>query len=130
MDEVVMRTVTDQAPTVFFALCHSCGYELHEHDRFCRRCGVSQSEHSSQPSYQTLAMTSDDLYHTISGPMVKAVTGEMRAVKTTPFGAALIRPVVLMLISVPIWLMIILLSPLDAYAAARAAAGRIQLTTK
>lgn len=125
-----MITLTNQPETVALALCYSCGHELHEHDRFCRRCGVNQSEHCNQPSYRTLAMTDDDLYHTISGPMVKAVTAEMKAVTTTPFGTALIRPVILALISVPIWLLIILLSPLDAYAAARAAANRIQLMTK
>lgn len=125
-----MRIVTNQAETVALTLCYSCGHELHDHDRYCRRCGVSQSEQRDQPSYQTLAMTNDDLYHTISGPMVKAVTTEMRAVTTAPFGTALIRPVVLALISVPIWLLIILLSPLDAYVAAKAAANRIQLMTK
>jgi hypothetical protein len=60
------------------------------------------------------------IYHAVSAPLVRALTGSLA---TQPLGRGQSRWAKAMraaLISLPVWLMIILLSPLDAYVAVRA----------
>jgi hypothetical protein len=59
-----------------------------------------------------------DLYHRVSGPLVEAVVANVASGQLGEQGR-LMRRLMLALISLPIWLMIVLLSPLDAYAAAK-----------
>jgi hypothetical protein len=59
------------------------------------------------------------LYHRVSGPLVSAILSGVSDRAGETYGP-LIKRMVLALISIPIWLIIVLLSPLDAYAAARA----------
>jgi hypothetical protein len=74
-----------------------------------------------EPSpYATASLRLEDPYRTISGPLVKSATGRLAAKKTGRLKGRWSRGLILALISIPIWLMIVLLSPFDAYAAARA----------
>jgi hypothetical protein len=131
--------VTEEARTVAVKACTSCSGGLLEYDRFCRWCGVRQPGRvmKSNPlnaaqltgsvsgglrEYTTSALERADaeagLYRRVSGPLVSAVIAGVSASSPQVYSRFMKRAV-LALISVPIWLIIVLLSPLDAYAAAK-----------
>ena len=121
----------------------SCGVDLLERDNYCRRCGVRQPKtgdtlagdvttgavtvsgstannlinHLSVASTSTLSET--DTYYKVSGPLIEAVALGISAHAHSKFHSNLVRRSLSALISIPIWLMIILLSPFDAYFAAK-----------
>lgn len=127
-----------QANTVAVKACGSCAAALLERDKFCRWCGTRQEERvqASVDNAATLRQpieTADDglipatnllapaaradVYRRVSGPLVSAmVTGALAGTASETQGRFMKR-ITLALISIPIWLMIVLLSPLDAYAA-------------
>jgi len=133
----------EQAVTVAVKECLTCGFELIESDRYCRRCGISQSRRMDQPratAYETIrfaALGGDYLssldvtsspvgsnsYHTVTGPLVESVTASLLLSTTTQLRSPLAKLVIVALIWLLIWLIIVLLSPFDAYAAAKAAVG-------
>jgi len=135
-----MTTRTIQEGTIGVKRCHTCCSEGYEHDRFCRRCGAkrtgSHAPHSArEETAASDAETSDFrvssshaagtlVYHTVSGPLVKSVTASLSANTRTGLESKLAQRVILVVISIPIWLIIVLLSPIDAYTAARAAIGQ------
>jgi hypothetical protein len=115
--------------------CQQCGASALASDMFCRRCGARRQAPCSESEtallvptrgleetarFATVPLQTGDVYHAISAPLVKAVTGSLM---TQPLGRIQHRwskGLLAALISLPIWLMIVLLSPLDAYAAVRA----------
>ena len=118
--------------TVALKQCHSCGYELIERDKFCRRCGISQRlrndssnalQHKSECATKRFS-ESGSLHQSFSGPLVQAVTTGMAqrttALQTNRWAMRLVGT----LVAVPLWLMIVLLSPLEALAAAKAISER------
>jgi hypothetical protein len=119
-----------QAETVVVKACRSCSSGLFERDRFCRLCGARQTAAqirdaiiSAASPYATSAFEEagepQASFRPVSDPMVKAMIGGMSAGgDATPHSRAW-RVMVQMLGSIPIWLMIVLLAPFDAYAAAR-----------
>ena len=123
---------THNAETVAVKACCSCGTGLLENDKFCRKCGVSQP---GQPAFSdplngfaqavtrsAMPKTADvdgDTYHPVSGPLVKAVVASVSSSATAPLHGRVLKSSILALISIPIWLIIVLLSPIDAYLAAR-----------
>ncbi|HYP26535.1 MAG TPA: hypothetical protein VE262_07450 [Blastocatellia bacterium] len=132
---------TDHIDTVAVKLCAACGGGLLERDKFCRWCGVCQQVNKSELKESTFkrAMTapgnnnSTSLYTTtsleqvklragfyrpVSGPLVSAVLSGVSTGHTRPLYSRLLRKAIFALVSIPIWLMIILLSPIDACAAA------------
>ncbi|HZS10297.1 MAG TPA: hypothetical protein VFD58_36045 [Blastocatellia bacterium] len=128
-------SLTDQGETLPLRLCNACGAEGRERDRFCRRCGARQGAHwgadcvTARLSYGNTSATSpatqDHTYHRVSGALVSAITSGVSVGTADYHVNRLVRKVIPILISIPIWLIIILLSPLDAWTAARTAAGRI-----
>ena len=119
--------------------CNACDNEIPAGDRFCRRCGTPQTElikifqakvrntgslaetreiGASSP-FATVPLTQENSYRLVSGPLVKSVTESLAARKTARLSHRWSKRVVMALISIPIWLLIVLLSPIDAYAAAR-----------
>lgn len=114
--------------------CPCCSAELFEADRFCRRCGIVQSVRTapltSSPSapfgsggLENAATRplgeSGLLGHSYSGVLLGAVT---RSLSERTSGLRAGRPMkrfIISLLAIPLWLMIVLLSPLDAFAAAR-----------
>ena len=119
------------AITVTVKACASCGGGLFEYDKFCRWCGAQQldlmasDQLSSAPSmnpispYTTSALDqSAGLLNRVSGPLVSAVIAGVSA-NSPDAQSQFVKRAILALISVPIWLIIVLLSPLDAYAAAK-----------
>jgi len=131
-----------QARTVTLKACCACSSGLLEHDNFCRRCGARQpgrkslefnqaptgaSECGAQ-SCATVAIAGSaraDVYRRISGPLVNAVVTGALSVPSTENQSPFVKRVILALISIPIWLIIVLLSPLDAYAAVKNLARQV-----
>lgn len=118
--------------TVALKQCHSCGAELIERDKFCRRCGISQrlccdssNELRHQSEYATKRFSEDGgMHQSFSGPLVQAITTGLARRTTALQANRWMMRLVGALVAVPLWLMIVLLSPLEALAAARAIAER------
>jgi hypothetical protein len=121
-----------QTETVTIKTCCTCSGGLLERDRFCRWCGARQTGDFAEAAFVSAGSAS--LYTTsalepprgksaafrpVSGPLVKAMMAGMSAGSGAPSYSRAWRAVVQMLVSIPIWLMIVLLSPFDAYAAAK-----------
>ena len=124
---------SDLTETVAIRECHNCGGGSPAFDNYCRWCGVRQetvtptaADIAALPEGETNeARTDGEEYQTLSSQLVNTLTQTI-SVKTTPirhnrFWSSMVAAI----ISVPILLLIILLSPLDAYAAARAAASQL-----
>lgn len=122
-----------QQKTVAIKSCVACASGLLEHDRFCRWCGVQQPSKATRcepAAFKTATLTATlsagltsgaraEAYHRVSGPLVEAVlTGALAGHSINNESPALKR-MILALIGIPVWLIIVLLSPLDAYAAVR-----------
>ena len=132
--------MNEQDKTVPVKMCRQCTAPLLERDKFCRQCGSRQPEKISQDFARTTSleqsasfgemssipvtavlsdMSRTELYRRVSGPLVSAmVTGAM-VTGASESQSRFLKRVTLALISIPIWLMIVLLSPLDAYAAVK-----------
>lgn len=126
-----------QAITVSLKTCRACGTSLLTTHRFCRLCGASQGHlefvtrrHDSisnpMPSTRILAPHSERKallraggYRSISGSVLDSfVTSELTAA-TSRIKSRAAKRAVAAAITIPLWLMIVLLSPLDALHASR-----------
>ncbi|PYT08783.1 MAG: hypothetical protein DMF60_03880 [Acidobacteria bacterium] len=132
---------TGQTTTVAIKPCLTCGAALIEESKFCRSCGAPQiqtvtassllatqagdPEHRPLQNYETAKLSQDKLYHPVSGPLVKAVAAGVPANAAYSPASTVTRRMLLALMAIPIWIMIILLSPLDAYASAKIIGSRI-----
>jgi hypothetical protein len=117
-----------QQKTVAIKQCPACGSGLLEPDRFCRRCGISQPDQCTvanlpEPyAYKTsMLMTGAgvETYRRVSVPLVDMVVSGALAGHSIETQNLVLKRVILALISIPVWLIIVLLSPLEAYAAVR-----------
>ena len=129
---------THNSETVAIKACFACGTGLMESNKFCRNCGMRQSAQldglassdalsASAPGTTGVSLLSAaDAYHPVSGPLVKAVVASVSSRDTAPLQSRALKSSVLALISIPIWIMIVLLSPIDAYVAARTFSRAIQ----
>ncbi len=123
--------------------CGQCRAAIHDHDHYCRHCGVAletrtallanTGDVSDRPTrelalpsaaYVTAPFTQMEARRPVSGSLLKLVTAET-APAFAVSGNRLLRRLTMALISLPIWLMIVLLSPLDAYAATKAVGERM-----
>ena len=133
----------DPNQTNVIKICGACGMDLQERDKYCRRCGVKQStpvdgmtslitvNNATRrcvtasnfvdylPAATTSALSEADTYRKVSGPLVEAVTAGITERAFSKFRSQLVRQSLSALLSIPIWLMLILLSPFDAYIAAK-----------
>jgi hypothetical protein len=119
--------------TVGLTQCHTCGAELLERDKFCRRCGVDQRlctvpttvvpGHSGSFEYETRPLSGGgNRGGSFSGTLVNFVTQSVSE-RTSGCGAnRWAMRLVGALVVAPLWVMIVLLAPLDAYVAAKAIA--------
>jgi hypothetical protein len=124
--------------TIGLNQCQTCGAEQIETDKFCRRCGARQSnsidrsriitsgfgsgstDKSEYSGYNTKPLPVNRTGHrSCSDQLVNIVTQELSE-RTSPIRAnRLVMHLISVLITAPLWLMIVLLSPLDAYLAAK-----------
>jgi ribosomal protein L40E len=138
----------ETAETTGLTLCRACGAEQLDRDKFCRRCGVSQNRVvdqvvsiprgiSQSVSYDVMASAdrsgcetgalsgSGTLRRSYSGPLVGLVSQKLSE-ETSSFRAnRWVMLLISMMVAVPLWLIIVLLSPLDAYAAAKDLAKQV-----
>jgi hypothetical protein len=115
--------------------CHHCNGQLSVPDSFCRWCGIHQGDEEETliPVNNTgwrdqktkPVQMSEDISRTLSSLPLNALaetavakTGSLRLSRLGVLAVAV-------LIAIPMWLLIILLSPLDAYATAKAASSRM-----
>ena len=126
---------SDDTTTVAIKPCRSCGAGLLDESRFCRSCGSATGDSSPLESrtsvraepfqYTTNPLSRKELYHPVSGPLVSAVVAGVPASAQPSPSGPLSKRILLALMALPIWVMIILLSPLDAYQSAKIIGNRI-----
>src|SRR5262245_54159639 len=111
--------------------CSNCSRELREGDRFCRRCGANQNGRSrveppdateAESKYKTSRLPEADDWRRFSGSLMKSLAGSV-SIRTSRINNRFAKLVVSMLAAAPLWLMIVLLAPFDAYVAARSIAN-------
>jgi hypothetical protein len=129
--EVEGQSGIEQKPTVDLRLCWACSAEPRDHDKFCRRCGARQTEEISPPPantappvYATSRLRADTCCSVSASLMTGIAAGAQAGM--TQLNSRCARGAVSVLILIPLWLMIVLLSPFDAYATAKAIAGKHQ----
>ena len=126
----------EQKVTVDLRLCQACSAEMRDRDRFCRRCGLRQTgeisplqENTAPPARDTSRLQQPDTFRSLSASLLTAVAESAQA-GTARLNSRYARGAVSVLIVIPLWLMIVLLSPFDAYATAKTIAGQHQTPHK
>jgi hypothetical protein len=134
----------ETAETTDFRRCQACGAAQRDHDNFCRHCGVSQSLRFEPLNCMTggvadsvvsgadtsgretaLLISGGTLRRSYSGKLVGIVTHELSE-HTSSFRANRWAMLLIsLLVAAPLWLMIVLLSPLDANVAAKDLAKQV-----
>src|SRR5262245_32811228 len=109
--------------------CNNCSRELREGDRFCRRCGANQngrpaseSSYPTESKYRTSRLPEADNCHRFSGSLMKSLVGSV-SVRASRINNRYAKIVISLLAAAPLWLLLVLLAPFDAYAAARSIAN-------
>lgn len=131
----------EQTTTLAIKPCSSCAAGMIEGSKFCRWCGSPQpaavtvsslppvsdglSDEAERVTYQTAPLAPRNRYHPVSGPLVQAVVAGVPASLPHSPAGTISKRMLLALMAIPIWVMIILLSPLDAYASAKIIGNRI-----
>lgn len=127
----------DPTTTLAIRPCSACGAGLTGDSTFCRWCGARLTTDSDQPerlrfdpiatsaAYKTTPLVPLNRYHPVSGPLVKAVAAGVPTRASLSTTGGLTKRMLLALMAVPIWVMIILLSPIDAYASAKIIGQRV-----
>lgn len=123
------------ATTLFDHQCPACATGVLKRDKFCRRCGARQSNRYdtaeemnrlSESETRPLNSSTGEL-QTYSGQLLKIVTTSLANKKVSPAPANRgVQRLVCTLIALPLWMLIVMLSPLDAYVAAKTAAGYVR----
>jgi hypothetical protein len=128
----------DITETIGLNQCQSCRAEQNDYDKFCRRCGARQSRSIDRSINTTsginsgsFGMTEFSGYHTrpipvnrtqrrsCSDQLVSLVTQELSERTSSIQTNRWVMGIVSVLVTAPLWLLIVLLSPLDAYLAAK-----------
>ena len=132
--EIEGRSEIEQTPTVDLRLCRVCLAELRDHDKFCRHCGARQTgaiapTAITAPSAYATSRLQADTFNTVSASLLNVIAAGAQA-GAAQLDSRHLRRAVSALIAIPLWLMIVLLSPIDAYATAKAIAGQRQTPHK
>jgi hypothetical protein len=129
----------ETAETTDLKHCRVCGAMQMGHDKFCRRCGASQSRRvepingnaggvagatgrrAEKPGRESEPLPgSATLRRSYTGPLVDIVTQWLSEQTSSLRANRRMMFIIRILVVAPLWLMIVLLSPLDAYVAAKA----------
>jgi len=127
---------SENTETIGLMCCHVCRAEQPRRDKFCRQCGASQSlkiaslaGDTNWFAGETRPLPNLKHYDSFSGALVTLVTEGVSArassLSSSLPGNRWMMRLAGALVAVPLWLVIVLLSPLDAYVAARAIARRV-----
>lgn len=115
--------------------CHACATGVLKQDKYCRRCGALQLNryatgtelmHLSESETRPLTTVQTGEFQTYSGQLLKVVTESLAAKTAAPKASRSFQRLLCTLITLPLWMLIVMLSPLDAYAAAKTAAGYVR----
>jgi hypothetical protein len=136
----------DAIQTSVIKVCGACGLDLLGRDKFCRHCGIKQPAADGittrvvalsgvatsnlvfpPPAARTSPLSEADNYHKVSGPLMGAVAMRIASHASGKPHGRFARRALSALISVTVWLMIVLLSPLDAYFAAKDVSSQVAL---
>ena len=123
----------EMTETVGLTQCHTCRAELLESDKFCRRCGLNQSlctapltvvdGHGGGFEYETRPLRGGaNRGGSFSGTLVNLLTQSVSERTSGCVANRWTMRLVGALVVAPLWVMIVLLAPLDAYVAAKAIA--------
>lgn len=130
---------TGNEKTVGIKECAACGGGLLQTDRFCRWCSAPQFISGNIYAASVTERLRDDvhygnsepgqkngydLYRPVSGPLVKVMARNVSTGALSQPQSRLTQTLLTTLLSFPLWLMIVFLSPFDAYFAARSMAKR------
>lgn len=123
-----------QATELIDHQCQACASGVLKRDKFCRHCGAQQinryatateliqlAENETKP----LEMQTGE-FQTYSGQLLKVVTTTLAAKTAKPNSSRSFQRLLCTLITLPLWMLIVMLSPLDAYVAAKTAAGYVR----
>jgi predicted amidophosphoribosyltransferase len=123
--EGIMVYDRSQIETKDLRLCGVCRAEPHERDKFCRRCGArldtsveAQSVGAAFSSARDTSSLPQYMYTLVSGRLLAAAASSL-SLHVAPLRNRLFKWLISALLSIPIWLIIVLLSPLDAYTTAK-----------
>lgn len=127
-----------QRETVALIQCSACGAAAVAKANFCRSCGsflqAVDGGSATMPgrmreSYETTRLepvaSPRAGYESVSGPLVRAVLAGVA--EGQPGRNRLLNRVAAVLVAIPLWLMIVVLSPLDAYLATRSLSRSINV---
>jgi hypothetical protein len=119
----------EERETTGLKFCHVCKAEARKPtDKFCRRCGARQIFDTAQFIPNSLYLTGETRLkspktavslHKLSGPLVKVMTEEISAQTSPKLKSPYSKGLFLALMSILIWLLMVLLSPIDAFIAAK-----------
>lgn len=113
--------------------CHTCGAELLKREKFCRWCGVGQclrtasstpvTGRTNRPEFRVgLLPGGKNRDGSVSGAQVNVAAQSVSKEISLFCASHWMLHLVGILVALPLWLMIALLSPLAAYATAKAPA--------
>lgn len=113
--------------TVAIKQCPICSWELLASDRFCRHCGVNQSDScvtaaltADLSGYETKPLSENKAaYQSLSGALINIVAQGISAKSLSYCASRGLRRLIAVIATIPIWLLIVLLAPVEAYSAAR-----------
>jgi predicted amidophosphoribosyltransferase len=109
-------------------LCEVCRAERRERDKFCRRCGAridaSGGAHVAPSSARATSSLPQDISPLVSSRLVAAALSGI-STQGAPSHNRLFKWLISALMSIPIWLIIVLLSPFDAYTTAKTISKQI-----
>ncbi|MBS1788935.1 MAG: hypothetical protein JST85_14490 [Acidobacteria bacterium] len=137
---MLVHELKEMTETIGLRRCCDCTAELRDRDKFCRHCGARQGNSYATSTDLTFAgsnetkplergsafqpcTASPESYTTYSGQLIRIVAESMSARTSAQSAKGWLKRLICTLITIPIWMLIVMLSPLDAYAAAKAAAG-------
>jgi hypothetical protein len=128
----------ETAETTDLKHCQACSAAQITRDKFCRRCGARQCHpvdafnstdsgvasdivegHDRSGSVTASLPASETLRRSYSGRLVGVVIRELSVQTSSVRASRWMTVLICMLVATPLWLMIVLLSPLDAYVAAK-----------
>jgi hypothetical protein len=125
--EIVMMINTQTKETNAIKQCPACDGALLEQDRFCRHCGVNQSDNcvtaaltSDLSGYETKPLRKNEpIYQSLSGALINIVAQGISAKSLSYSAGRGLTRLIAVIAAIPIWLLIVLLAPVEAYSAAR-----------
>jgi hypothetical protein len=128
----------EECETAGLKFCPACRAELRKAtDNYCRRCGARQktvtggldnAQQTSSVTRRTKFLPPETAdFRQVSSPLVKIVTAGVSASTSANLNNRYARSLMLTMLSIPICLMMVLLAPLDAFAAARGIVHHLSL---